>query len=129
VGKKRHQCGALAKSISVCAASSVRDKKITHRQAFIDHHHHIKRVSVCAASSVRDKKITHKQAFIDHHHIKSISVCAASSVRANEVGSLKHELGSEVGSVVDIDRRTSINSMPMRPLRPSVRANENSSRS
>jgi hypothetical protein len=57
---------------------------------------------------------------------KSISVCAASSVRANEVGSLKHELGSEVESVVNIDRRTSINSMPMRPLRPSVRANENS---
>lgn len=69
VGKKRHQCGALAKSIS------------------------------------------------------------APSVRANEVGSLKHEVGSEVGSVVDIDRRTSINSMPMRPLRPSVRDNENSSRS
>jgi hypothetical protein len=41
-------------------------------------------------------------------------------VRANEVGSLKHE----VGSVVDIDRCTSINSMPLRPLRPSVRANE-----
>ncbi len=48
-------------------------------------------------------------------------MCAASTVRANEVGSLKHEVGSEVGSVVDIDRRTSINSMPMRPLRPSVR--------
>ena len=27
VGKKRHQCGALAKRVSVCAASSVRDKK------------------------------------------------------------------------------------------------------
>ena len=56
---------------------------------------------------------------------KSISVCAASSVRANEVGSLKHEVGREVGRVVDIDRRTSINSMPLRHLRPSVRANEN----
>ena len=32
------------------------------------------------------------------------------SVRANEVGSLKHEVGSEVGSVVDIDRRTTTNS-------------------
>jgi hypothetical protein len=40
------------------------------------------------------------------------------SVRDNEVGSLKHE----VGSVVDIDRHTAINSMPLRPLRPSVRA-------
>ena len=54
------------------------------------------------------------------------SAPSARSVRDNEVGSLKHEVGSEVGSVVDIDRRTSINSMPMRPLRPSVRANENS---
>ena len=54
VGKKRHQCGALAKSISVCAASSVRDKKITHRQAFIDHYH----INKCAAPSARETKIS-----------------------------------------------------------------------
>ena len=38
-------------------------------------------------------------------------------MRDNEVGSLTHEVGSEVGSVVDIDRCTATNNHLCAPLR------------
>ena len=57
-----------------------------------------------------------KQTHIERHHNKCDTAPSVGSVRANEVGSLTHELGSVVGSMVDIDRCTAINNMPLRLL-------------